>query len=98
MQLQLQYMGKLLFWTFMSVVPDAPASGRSLAKTMQTGLLEEVMMLTVMMVMVMFILMLMLMIMGGVDANRRDGQQQVLDLYQIFEEIKKKGDKTFKWE
>ena len=47
-------MGKLLFWTFMSVVPDAPASGRSLAKTMHTGLLEEVMMLTVMvMVMVM---------------------------------------------
>ena len=54
MQLQLQYMGKLLFWTFMSVVPDAPASGRSLAKTIHTGLLEEVMMLTVMvMVMVM---------------------------------------------
>jgi len=38
----LNYMGKLLFWTFMSVVPDAPASGRSLAKTMHTGLLEEV--------------------------------------------------------
>ena len=53
MQLQLQYMGKLLFWTFMSVVPDAPASGRSLAKTMHTGLLEEVMMLTVMVIMVM---------------------------------------------
>ena len=53
MQLQLQYMGKLLFWTFMSVVPDAPASGRSLAKTMHTGLLEEVMMLAVMVIMVM---------------------------------------------
>ena len=50
MQLQLQYMGKLLFWTFMSVVPDAPASGRSLAKTMHTGLLEEGMMLTVMLI------------------------------------------------
>ena len=57
MQLQLQYMGKLLFWTFMSVVPDAPASGRSLAKTMHTGLLEEVMMLTVMMIMVMVMVM-----------------------------------------
>ena len=57
MQLQLQYMGKLLFWTFMSVVPDAPASGRSLAKTMHTGLLEEVMMLTVMVIMVMVMVM-----------------------------------------
>ena len=59
MQLQLQYMGKLLFWTFMSVVPDAPASGRSLAKTMHTGLLEEVMMLTVMVIMVMVMVMVM---------------------------------------
>ena len=59
MQLQLQYMGKLLFWTFMSVVPDAPASGRSLAKTMHTGLLEEVMMLTVMTIMVMVMVMVM---------------------------------------
>ena len=62
MQLQLQYMGKLLFWTFMSVVPDAPASGRSLAKTMHTGLLEEVMMLTVMVIMVM-VIMVMVMVM-----------------------------------
>ena len=59
MQLQLQYMGELLFWTFMSVVPDAPASGRSLAKTMHTGLLEEVMMLTVMVIMVMVMVMVM---------------------------------------
>ena len=59
MQLQLQYMGKLLFWTFMSVVPDAPASGRSLAKTIHTGLLEEVMMLTVMVIMVMVMVMVM---------------------------------------
>ena len=59
MQLQLQYMGKLLFWTFMSVVPDAPASGRSLAKTMHTGLLEEVMVLTVMVIMVMVMVMVM---------------------------------------
>ena len=38
---KLQYMGKLLFWTFMSVVPDAPASGRSLHK--DPGLLTKVM-------------------------------------------------------
>ena len=50
------------------------------------------------MLMLMFILMLMLMIMGVVDANRGDGQHQVLDLYSIFEDVKKKGDKTFKWE
>ena len=43
----------------MSVVPDAPASGRSLAKTMHTGLLEEVMMLTVMVIMVMVMVMVM---------------------------------------
>ena len=43
----------------MSVVPDAPASGRSLAKTMHTGLLEEVMMLTVMTIMVMVMVMVM---------------------------------------
>ena len=59
MQLQLQYMGKLLFWTFMSVVPDAPASGRSLAKTMHTGMLEEVMMLAVMLIMLMVMVMVM---------------------------------------
>ena len=35
---------------------------------------------------------------GGVDANRGDGQHQVLDLYLIFEGIEKKGDKTVKWE
>ena len=45
----------------MSVVPDAPASGRSLAKTMRTGLLEEVMMLTVM-VMVMVMVMVLVMV------------------------------------
>ena len=43
----------------MSVVPDAPASGRSLAKTMHTGLLEEVMMLAVMVIMVMVMVMVM---------------------------------------
>ena len=39
-----QYMGKLLFWTFMSIVPDAPAagSGRSL-HIEDPGLLTEVM-------------------------------------------------------
>ena len=25
-----QYLGKLLFWTFMALAPDAPSSGRSL--------------------------------------------------------------------
>ena len=34
-------MGKLLFWTFMSVVPDAPASGRSLHQ--DPGLMTKVM-------------------------------------------------------
>jgi len=36
----LNYMGKLLFWTFMSIVPDAPASGRSLQD--DPGLLTKV--------------------------------------------------------
>ena len=38
---KLQYMGKLLFWTFMSIVPDAPASGRSI-HNIDPGLLTEV--------------------------------------------------------
>lgn len=37
----LNYMGKLLFWTFMSIVPDAPASGRSI-HNIDPGLLTEV--------------------------------------------------------
>ena len=40
MNVKLQYMGKLLFWTFMSIVPDAPASGRSLQD--DPGLLTKV--------------------------------------------------------
>ena len=40
MNVKLQYMGKLLFWTFMSIVPDAPASGRTLHD--DPGLLTKV--------------------------------------------------------
>ena len=65
---KLQYMGKLLFWTFMSIVPDAPASGRSL-HNYDPGLLTEVMTRIVIKRKISFVVMLLLVSVMGMRSR-----------------------------